>query len=221
MTKTERKGRPLGWDITLALLTAITLMAFGVLCLYGMFYYKFQSGAENWSVVGYQQMMNRLAVPLTVLTILWLALCVPKRLFPRRLLVRYSIGIMAATLVFTFTWGLIPALGVALVLSTLLQVVVLGLIFTKVRLRFSRRGLATKLGSCLIHLGFLLFVIDLALLQGSPWHLPLFWVSTVLMTAGCLVSFYLPGLGPKRRKDAPEPAAAQEFSGTTRQQNVL
>ena len=98
MKKKNAPRRPLGWDITLALLTALTLMAFGVLCLYGMFYYKFRAGAPGWSVVAYQQMMNHLASPLTVLTILWLALCVPKRLFPRPLLIRYSVGMLAATL---------------------------------------------------------------------------------------------------------------------------
>lgn len=207
--ETEKQARrPLGWDITLALLTALTLMAFGVLCLYGMFYYKFRATAPDWSVTEYQQMMNGLAVPLTVLTIVWLALCVPKRLFPRPLLVKYSIAMLVATVAVSLFKGLIPALGAALVLSAILQALVLVLIFTKVRLRFSRRGLATKIGSSLIHLGFVLFVIDLALLQGSEWHLTLFWAATVLMTAGCLISFYPPGAVRKRKRPvAPLPVS--------------
>ena len=209
MSESVKVRRPLGWDIILALLTALTLMGFGVLCLYGMFYYKFHATAPDWSVVEYQQMMNRLAIPLTVLTIVWLALCVPKRLFPRPLLIKYSVAMLVATAAFAFFRGLVTALGAALVLSAVLQGVVLALIFTRVRLRFSRRGLATKIGSSFIHLGFVIFVIDLALLQGSQWHLTLFWAATVLMTAGCLISFYPPRAGRKRKRTAgPLPTAA-------------
>ena len=37
----------------------------------------------------------------------------------------------------------------------------------------------------------MLFTLDLVALQGSPWHIPLFWVATGLLTAGCVLTFYL------------------------------
>jgi hypothetical protein len=188
------RRRPLGWDVILTLLTSLTLMLFGVLCLFGMFHYKFGSTAPGWSVTAYQQMMNRLATPLTILLILWLVLCIPKRLFSRRVLFAYCAAILASAAAAFAVGGIIPALSLSLILSALLQTLILVLVFTGSRLRFSRRGLAVRIGSSLIHLGFVLFILDLVLLRGSPWHIPLFWVCTVLMTVGSMMTFYLPRL---------------------------
>lgn len=184
--------KPLGWDIVLTILTALTLMAFGVLCLFGMFHFKFHSTGPSWSVAAYQQMMNRLATPLVLLLILWLVLCIPKRLFSRRVLYGYSGAILAAAAVAWAVSGFVAALGLALVLSSILQTVILALVLTGARLRFSRHGLPVRIGSSLIHLGFVILCVDLVLLKGSPWHIPLFWVGTIFMTVGCLMTFYFP-----------------------------
>ena len=189
---TPGRRKPLGWDIILTILTALTLMAFGVLCLFGMFHYKFHSTGASWSVAGYQQMMNRMATPLVLLLILWLVLCIPKRLFSRKVLYGYSAAILAAAVVAWALSGFVAALGLALVLSSILQTVILGLVLAGARLRFSRHGLPVRIGSSLIHLGFVLLCVDLVLLQGSPWHIPLFWVGTIFMTAGCTITFYFP-----------------------------
>jgi hypothetical protein len=186
------KKKPLGWDITLTLLTALTLMLFGVLCLFGMFHYKFASTGPTWSVTGYQAMMNRLAAPLTILLILWLVLCIPKRLFSRRVLFGYSASVVTLSLAAYPVLGLATALSIALILSAALQALILVLVFAGASLRFSRRGLAVRIGSSLIHLGFVLLVLDLVMLRGSPWHIPLFWVSTIFMTGGCVLTFYFP-----------------------------
>jgi len=186
------RKKPLGWDITLTLLTSLTLAAFGILCLYGMFYYKYASSKPSWSIGAYQMMMNRLAAPLTILLILWLVLCIPKRLFSRRVLFAYSAAVVAVSLGAYPLFGLAPALSTALILSSLLQALILVLVIFGASLRFGRRGLAVRIGSSLIHLGFVLFVLDLAMLRGSPWHIPLFWVGTVLMCGGCALTFYFP-----------------------------
>jgi hypothetical protein len=188
------RRQPLGWDIILTLLTSLTLMFYGVLCLYGMFYYKINSPAPGWSVAAYQRMMNGLATPLTILLILWLVLCIPKRLFSRRLLFGYSAAIVTAAAVAYAVGGIVPALALALFLSALLQTLILILVLTGARLRFSRHGLAVRVGSSLIHLGFVLFIIDLVLWRGAAWHIPVFWVCTVFMTGGCLLTFYFPRL---------------------------
>ena len=187
-----RQRQPLGWDIVLTLLTSLSLMIFGILCLYGMFYYKAGSTGPGWSVTAYQTMMNRLATPIVISLIIWLVLCIPKRLFSKKVLFAYSAGVVAISAVAALFGGVVPALAIALVLSSLLQTVILLLVLTGARLRFTRRGMAVRIGSSFIHLGFVLLVLDIIILQGSPWHLPLFWICTAFMTGGCALTFYFP-----------------------------
>ncbi|HWR98253.1 MAG TPA: hypothetical protein VN317_07490 [Candidatus Methanoperedens sp.] len=186
-----RARRTVGWDLALVLLTAATLAAFGVLALWSMFHYKSHALRPDWSVPAFQEMMNRLASPLVVLLIVWLVLCIPKRLLSRRALLAYSAAVIAAGIGALSFGGVRFALGLVLGLSAVLQVVILGLVVAGVRLRFSGRGLALRAGSSLLHFGVVLFTLDLVALQGSPWHIPLFWVSTALLTAGCVLTFYV------------------------------
>ena len=186
-----RVRRAIGWDLALVLLTAVTLAAFGALALWGMFYYKSHAVQPGWSVPAFQQMMNRLATPLVVLLIVWLVLCIPKRLFSRRVLLGYSAGMIALGLAALPFGGPRFALGLVLGLSALLQSAILALVLAGARLRFTGRGIALRAGSSLLHLGIVLFTFDLVALQGSPWHIPLFWVATGLLSAGCVLTFYL------------------------------
>jgi hypothetical protein len=190
MQKT-RTRRAVGWDLALVLLTAVTLAAFGVLALWGMFYYKSHAVRPGWSVPAFQEMMNRLASPLVVLLIVWLVLCIPKRLLSRRALLGYSAGMIALGLAALPFGGVRFALGLVLGLSALIQTVILGLVLGGAHLRFAGRGIALRSGSSLLHLGIVLFTLDLVALQGSRWHIPLFWFATALLTAGCLLTFYV------------------------------
>ncbi len=187
----SRARRAIGWDLALVLLTAGTLASFGVLALWGMFHYKSMATLPGWDVRAFQEMMNRLAAPFVLLLILWLVLCIPKRLFSRRALLVYSGGILAAGAAALPALGLRPALGLVLGLSAALQAVILALVLAGRRLHFAGRGLALASGSSLAHLGIVLFTLDLVSLQGSPWHIPLFWVSTTLLTAGSILTFYV------------------------------
>ena len=186
-----RGRRAVGWDLALVLLTAATLAGFGVLALWGMFHYKSHALRPDWSVPAFQEMMNRLASPFVVLLIVWLVLCIPKRLLSRRALLAYSAAIMAAGLAALPFGGVRFALGLVLGLSAALQAVILGLVLSGARLRFAGQGLALRAGSSLLHLGVVLFTLDLVALQGSPWHIPLFWASTGLLSAGCVLTFYV------------------------------
>lgn len=188
MTRTRRA---IGWDLALVLLTAGTLAAFGVLALWGMFHYKTHAAGPDWNVVAYQQMMNRLAAPFLVALILWLVLCIPKRIFSRRALLVYSGAILAVGALALPFRGLRFGLGVVLGLSAALQAVILVLVLAGRRLHFAGQGLALRAGSSLAHLGLVLFTIDLVSLQGSPWHIPLFWLATGLLTAGSTLTFYV------------------------------
>ncbi|MHB8834328.1 MAG: hypothetical protein ACYC9Y_01235 [Candidatus Methylomirabilia bacterium] len=191
MGQQTRTRRAVGWDLALVLLTAVTLAVFGALALWGMFYYKSHAAQPDWSVPAFQEMMNRLAAPLVVLLIVWLVLCIPKRLFSKRVLLGYSAGMLALGLAALPYGGARFALGLVLGLSALLQTAILALVLAGARLRFAGHGLALRAGSSLLHLGFVLFTFDLVALQGSPWHIPLFWVTTGLLTAGCVLTFYL------------------------------
>jgi hypothetical protein len=186
-----RGRRAVGWDLALVLLTAGTLAAFGILALWGMFHYKSHALQPDWSVPLFQEMMNRRAAPLVVLLIVWLVLCIPKRLFSRRVLLAYSAGMLAVGLAAPPIVGVRAALGLVLALSAALQGVILGLVLAGARLRFAGRGLALRAGSSLLHLGVVLFTLDLVSLQGSRWHIPLFWVATALLTAGCALTFFV------------------------------
>jgi hypothetical protein len=186
-----RVRRPIGWDLALVLMTAATLAAFGVLALWGMFHYKSHAARPDWSVPAFQEMMNRLAAPLVVLLIVWLVLCIPKRLLSRRALLGYSAGMLTLGLAALPYGGVRFALGLVLGLSALLQALILALVLGGARLRFAGRGIALRSGSSLLHLGIVLFTFDLVALQGSPWHIPLFWLATGLLTAGCLLTFYV------------------------------
>ncbi len=190
-TQQARPRRAIGWDLALVLLTAVTLAAFGALALWGMFYYKSHAVRPGWSVPEFQEMMNRLAAPLVVLLIVWLVLCIPKRLLSQRALLGYSGGMLALGFAALPFGGVRFSLGFLLGLSALLQAAILGLVLAGARLRFSGRGIALRSGSSLLHLGIVLFTLDLVALQGSPWHIPLFWVATCLLTAGCLLTFYV------------------------------
>ncbi len=186
-----RTRRAIGWDLALVLLTAVTLAGFGALALWGMFYYKSHAAQPGWSVPAFQEMMNRLAAPLVVLLIVWLVLCIPKRLLSRRALLGYSAGMIVLGIAALPYGGARFALGLVLGLSALLQAVILALVLGGARLRFTGRGFALRAGSSLLHLGIVIFTFDLIALQGSRWHIPLFWVATGLLTAGCVLTFYL------------------------------
>jgi hypothetical protein len=187
----SRGRRSVGWDLALVLLTAATLAAFGVLALWGMFHYKSHALSPGWSVPAFQDLMNRRAAPLVVLLIVWLVLCIPKRVFSRRVLLAYSAGMLALGLAALPLRGVRFALGLVLALSAALQCAILALVLLGAHLRFAGHGLALRAGSSLLHLGVVLFTLDLVALQGSPWHIPLFWAATALLTAGCVLTFYV------------------------------
>lgn len=188
---TRHARRGIGWDLALVLLTAATLAGFGVLALWGMFHYKSHALRPDWSVPAFQEMMNGLAAPFVVLLIVWLVLCIPKRLLSRRALLAYSAAVLLAGLLAIPFRGVRFGLGIVLAFSAALQAGILALVLAGARLRFAGQGLALRTGSSLLHLGVVLFTLDLVALQGSRWHIPLFWVATALLTAGCALTFYV------------------------------
>jgi hypothetical protein len=87
--------------------------------------------------------------------------------------------------------GLAAGLGFLLFVSALVQtaVVVLAVVRSK-NLVFEREGLIVQLGSALLHLGFVLFALDLLAVREVQSHLGIFWLSTILITLGSIFCFY-------------------------------
>jgi hypothetical protein len=57
-------------------------------------------------------------------------------------------------------------------------------------LNFHKKGYWVRLGSSLIHLGIILFILDLLLYERKTLHLVLFWITTASSIAGMIFSFY-------------------------------
>ena len=182
-------------DYWLTLLTNLALAGLGLLCVFSMFYYKWASARPDWNVIGYQMMMNRLASPLVIGLCLLLVICVPKRMLPGRWLALAAALLTTAAAVMTLTMGLLMALVLILLVSLGFQMVAVGLLISGRRMRFRKSGFWMQLGSILIHAGFILFIMDFAMLHETRWHLTTFWASTICISAGCLLSFYAPSMG--------------------------
>ncbi len=185
-------------DFILTFLTTLALLGLGLLCLGSMFYYKYASARPGWNVIGYQMTMNRLASPLVILICLLLVVCVPKRMLPGRWLVVSAAVLLVVTAVLWLAYGLLPAIMVILTASIGFQMVTLGLLVAGKRMRFRKSGFLMQLGSILIHAGFVFFIMDFALLHETRWHLSAFWAATLGINAGCLLSFWPPGLAIAR-----------------------
>jgi len=72
-------------------------------------------------------------------------------------------------------------------------------------LNFHKKGYWVRLGSSLIHMGLILFVLDLFLYEQKTLHLFLFWLTTGSSVAGMLFCFYaesVAGLITGKRRSA-------------------
>lgn len=196
MTNAEAAPARTSWDFALAMATVGLLGALGVQSLVGTLYswwaYRTQPG---WEQAGYQtfiRTMNLIAAPLVVALVVVMGLCVPKRLFARRTLLVVSaamlvVGVVAALVGGSAQTGLVAYLA----LAALIQVAVVALTLAGASgLGYLSESRLAKVGSGLLHLGFIAFAIVVVGLQRSPAMLPAFAVATVLLVGGCLLSFY-------------------------------
>jgi hypothetical protein len=186
----------MNYDFVLVLATVGVLFLISLLCVGGMFYFKWADlqSLGPMAEVAYQGRMNRLLAPLLVALLLVLGICVPKRLIPSRWLHAFVILLVLAALGVTLIWGWQNALLLVLLVSAALQAVVLFLIALGRRLNFHCEGYWNRLGSSVTHLGLVLFCLDFLLLGYPSFHLGLFWSSVVCLFAGIVLSFYAEGL---------------------------
>jgi len=161
------------WDFALTLVTVALLGSLGVQSFIGTLYVWWaQRVIPGWETVGNEafiRVMNAIAAPQIVALVVVMGLCVPKRLFDRMVLLYVSAAMVAVGVaVWAVTGSLTGGLTAYLALAALIQVGVV--ILTAAGARgpsYLTEGRLTKLGSGLLHLGFIAFAIVVASLQQS------------------------------------------------------
>ena len=181
------------YDFYLILATVLVLFAISLISIYGMFYFKFAQIHQMSPAVkmSYMSRMNSFVAPFIMGLILLLGVCVPKRLLPTVWLNRVAILLIVGAVLAGFIGGVKISLFIILGTSLILQVIVLILALGgSENLHFHKKGYWVRLGSSLIHLGLILFVLDLLLYEKKNLHLFLFWITTGASVVGMLFCFY-------------------------------
>lgn len=184
------------YDYILVIITIVLLAALGVVFLYGTAYSYFKTTADReWTATPayatYLDFMNKLALPFALGLTLVLGLCIPKRIVPHHILLQLTAVLVFLALLFFWLMGARAGLGFLLITALLIQVsVILMILAGHQGLKFEYQGFLVQLGSASLHLGLIIFVLDLILLQTSPLHIAVFWVATFLITVGSICSFY-------------------------------
>jgi len=187
---TERKS---SYDYKLIVATTVVLGIISVICVSAMFYFKMAAihHLEPTAQWAYQNMMNGIVAPFIVALILLLGICVPKRLLPTAWLHRFTGGLLLAAGLTILLAGLHAGLLLVLFASLALQAVVLVLALAgSAALNFETKNYWVRLGSSLVHLGLILFVLDLYYHRHHTLHLVLFWITTGSVVLGMLFCFY-------------------------------
>ncbi len=197
---TTKRKKKINYDYILIVATAVTLFLIAVITVYGMFYFKFNEIAESESAamkIMYYRKMNGLISPFVSVLLLILSICVPKRLFPTKILNITALLMLVLMIALTIIYGNITALTVILFIALALQLVVFLLVLFGLKLHFEKEGYWTRVGSSMIHLGFILFVLDFIFLNSLKIHLTIFWISAIAISLGCIFTFYSPSFKQK------------------------
>ena len=190
-------------DYYLILATVGVLFALSVICVFAMFYFKSVSVQQlpPLEKLVYLDRMNMVVTPFIIALILLLGICVPKRLLPARWLNWFGLLLGLGGIGVSVFWGVKIGLIVVLMASLALQLVVLVMaVAGSKRLHFEKSGYWVRVGSSLVHLGFILFVLDLLLYKHLTLHLFLFWVTTGSSVLGMLFCFYSQAVATVVRK---------------------
>jgi hypothetical protein len=190
----------------LILITMAILGAIGLIFIAGAGYSWVQSiQMSDWQRTSlyydYITAMNLGVAPLSILLVIVLGLCIPKRLFSGATLLQLMGVLLFLTLAAAALVG--PMWGIAFLLAAagLIQVVVIALTLAgSKQLSYESRSFLVQIGSALLHLGFVIFLFNFVVLSASESHISVFWLATVLIGIGMILSFYsaeLSGLGQR------------------------
>ncbi|NTV14568.1 MAG: hypothetical protein HGA96_11675 [Desulfobulbaceae bacterium] len=185
------------YDFYLILATTVVLAAISLICVGAMF--QFKAAAIHTlppeAKVAWQEGMNKLIAPFLIALLVLLGICVPKRLLPLRWLHRFTVLLLLAAGICGWQYGVKIGLLVILCAALGLQLVVLALALAgSERLHFTKKGYWARVGSSLVHLGLVLFVLDIFFYRLPALHLLLFWVTTAATTSGMICCFYAEGI---------------------------
>lgn len=181
------------YDFQLILATTVVLFIISLICIYSMFYFKLAQVHQMEPAVkaAFMDRMNSVVAPFIIMLILLLGICVPKRLLPTAWLNRFALLLIIAAVTCSLIKGIKFGLLVSLSASLLLQTIVLLLALAGSKsLHFEKKGYWMRLGSSLIHLGLILFILDLFFYQEKILHLTLFWITTISTVLGMTCCFY-------------------------------
>ena len=205
------------WDFTLTIITVVVLASLGIQSFIGtVWIWLSERSIPGWgqsaAYSDYITIMNAIAAPQVLALVVVMGLCVPKRLFSRRVLLVSSLAMVAAGIAGGIVSGSLGrGLAVYLSLAALIQVAVVVMTVAGVRgPSYLTEGRLTKTGSGLLHLGFIVFAIVVVALQRSALMLPVFWVSAVLVTLGTAMSFYANRIAWRRNRARDEVSFAEE-----------
>lgn len=188
--------KPKTYDFYLMIATAAVLTVIGLVCLYGIGYYSYtDSILPQWtqtSMYGeYIDSMNNSIYPFLVILLVVLGLCIPKRVVPRHYLLAVGVAILGITGAIALSMDIEASMGFLLGVTAAIQTGVLVMTALGGKgLTFEREGYFIQTGSSMLHLGVVIFVLDFVSMRNSTLHLSVFWVATILITAGIVMSFY-------------------------------
>ena len=180
-------------DFYLILATVAVLFVISAICIYSMFYFKMAQVQQMEPTIkaAYMSKMNTVISPFLIILILLLGICVPKRLLPAQWLIRFTVLLAIVAVVVSIVYGIKMGLVVVLGAALVLQIIVLMMALVgSERLNFTKKGYWVRVGSSLLHLGMILFVLDLFFYQQQALHLVLFWVTTGATVLGMTFCFY-------------------------------
>ena len=186
------------YDYYLILATTVVLFIISAICICSMFYFKLENIQQLPMTVkaGYMNNMNTVMAPFLIALIVLLGICVPKRLLPSVWLNRFSAVLVLLAVIISIIWNVKVGLAFVLIVSAVLQVVVLLMALAGSKsLNFEKTGYWIRVGSSLLHLGLIMFILDVFFYRYPGLHLILFWVTTVSTTIGMAVCFYADSCG--------------------------
>jgi hypothetical protein len=185
------------YDFYLILATAVVLAVLSLLSVGAMF--QFKAAAIHTlppeAKVAWQEGMNNRVAPFLIALLVLLGICVPKRLLPTVWLNRFAVLLLATAVLTGYRYGIKLGLLVILCVALGLQLAVLILALLGSELvNFTTKSYWGRVGSSLVHLGLVLFVLDLFFHRLPGLHLLLFWVTTTATTSGMVCCFYAKGI---------------------------
>ncbi|MCX7831297.1 MAG: hypothetical protein N2440_00105 [Actinobacteria bacterium] len=179
---------------SLVYLTVAVFAVLALLFLYASFYIWYQSQLnpnyeESHDYLNYIDNMNFFATLPAVLLVVLLVLCLERKSnFRSSLLIVISI---IALSIFAFViYGGKYSVGFATLSSTIYQFFLLVRLLSGSNVPSEKYLRVQKAGSLILHSGFSLLIFAWVPLNSSEYEIPVFWISVLLITTGCILSFF-------------------------------